>query len=312
MLCFPCFSVAEEWTRSDSIKFVQISDVHLHENSKNVRSRMYAYSQELFADAVKQINNIEDVDFVVFTGDMIGYPNESFIEKFIALADTINAPWFWTTGNHDVGGWGLSKSTFVELIDKNTQLKKKKPYYSFIIKDFVFLFMDGAIIKAGTANGFFPEEQLLWLEKQLKTNKDSYVIIFQHFPVVEPFRSKSHCVLNADQYLEILDKYNNVAGIFSGHYHAAKVKIRNNIAHISSPALVEYPNAFRIINVDRVDEYVFISLEFKPVNLKEVRRESFERSASAKLYVGSEEDRDSVIILHKPLNENELPSVWIK
>ncbi len=285
------------------VKFIQISDVHLHEKADNSGSRMYKHSQELFTDAVKQVNNIDDIDFVVFTGDMIGRPDKTLLEKFVEKAGEIKYPWFCTTGNHDIGIQGLNKKVFLDILRENRHFNVDKPYYALSKNNFVFLFMDGTNEKKNTANGFFPKKELSWLEEQLKLNRNSYIVIFQHYPVVEPFSSASHCVLNADEYLEILDKYENVIAVITGHYHVTKVTVRNKVAHISSPALVQYPNAFRVITLENTDEYVSISYDFKPTKQKNVRMKSLHLINSINLYAGKEKDQNGTIILHKPLKK---------
>lgn len=267
---------------------------------------MYAHSEDLLTDAINQVNNIKNVDFVVFTGDMINHPSKPLFEKFLKKANELKFPWFCTTGNHDLSAKNLSKQDFIDMLKKNTGLNSDKTYYSLKKENFVFLFMDGTDEINNTANGFFTRDELSWLETRLKANSGSYIVIFQHYPVVEPFKSNSHKVLNSDKYLEIIDKYENVIAVITGHYHATKVNVRNRVAHISSPALVQYPNAFRLITLKNIDEYVFISLKFLPANLEDVRNKSFHLINSVKLHAGSDKDQNSTVILHKPLSHELL------
>lgn len=292
-------SYAENTINSQTVRFVQISDVHLHLNSKNSGSRMYKHSAELFSDAIKQVNRMKNIDFVVFTGDMIGKPDKILMNKFIEKANTIRFPWFCTTGNHDIYKNSLDKEMFIEILRKNTAFNYDKPYYNFRKDDFLFIFMDGTNEEKHTANGYFPAHELAWLESQIAENPDSCIVIFQHYPVVEPFKSSSHCVLNADTYINLLDKYKNIAAVISGHYHAAKVWIRNNVAHISSPALVQYPNAFRVIELNRKGNNLIISYDFLPVKMEDVRSESLYLINSVKLHTGKDRDQKGVILLNK-------------
>jgi Icc protein len=265
---------------------------------------MLKESASLLEDAVRRINGLGNVDFVVFTGDMVNIPSQASLRRFIGIANTLKPRWYWTAGNHDVGG-AFSKGMLVQMLNTGNSADRyaraTDAYYSFKVKNFVFLCMDGAIEDKSTANGFFSPEQLRWLEAQLKANEDSYVVIFQHYPVVEPFHSESHYVKNAQQYLNIIDRYDNIVAVMSGHYHATKVKMRNNVAHISTPALVQYPNAFRIITLKTAGDDVVLSYEFFPTGLTEVMAKSASQSGSQGLHAGSETDRSGTITLHKPL-----------
>lgn len=305
-----CFFSAISLTKAQSaenvVRFAQISDVHLHDSAANRGSRMLAHSAELLKDAVAQINEQGNVDFVVFTGDMIDIPSVNLLKQFLSIVDNLKPQWFWTTGNHDVGGI-VRPVGVLKLLNENKPPSASddidRTYYSLKVKNFVFLFMDGVMANKITANGLFSAEQLRWLEAQLKANKDSYVVIFQHYPLVEPFQSKTHYVMNAQQYLNILDKHNNVVAVISGHYHAAKVKMRNNVAHISSPSLIQYPNAFRIFTLKAANDEVTLKYEFFPTRLTEIREKSAISIHSPRLHVGSESDRNGTITLHKPLGK---------
>jgi len=210
-------------------------------------------------------------------------------------------------GNHDVGiNGGISKQEAMKLWMENSTLRNLRNlyfnqnsfYYSYIPnKNFLILFMDGVIDNEITANGYFPREELVWLNNQLKNNPDKKVIIVQHFPVVEPFKSTTHVVRNADEYLGILDKYSNVVAVLSGHYHAAKITQRKNVLHISTPALIEYPNAFRKIKITNLSDSTKIEIRTIETNLKNVQKLSKSRSGNPELKEGKEFDRNAVIII---------------
>jgi 3',5'-cyclic AMP phosphodiesterase CpdA len=157
--------------------------------------------------------------------------------------------------------------------------------------------MDGVIDNEITANGYFPKNELDWLDSQLKNNSGKKVIIVQHFPVVEPFKSVTHKVRNADKYLEIIDKYSNVIAVLSGHYHAAKITRRKNVLHISTPALVEYPNAFREIKITILNDSTKFDIRLIETNLKNVQKLSKSRSKNPTLEEGQKQDRNAVIII---------------
>ena len=201
----------------NTLNLVQISDVHFDSKAKNGSKRMIEYSGDLLKDAISQVNNSADVNAVVFSGDVVNHSNKNEFWKFLNTANSLKIPWYYAPGNHDVGILGgVSKLEIACFFNKNAHcLSKNSLYYSYSPnKNFLILFLDGVIDNEITANGYFPKQELDWLNNQLKNNPDKKVIIVQHFPVVEPFKSVTHRVRNAVEYLEIIDKYKDKINYF--------------------------------------------------------------------------------------------------
>lgn len=300
----------------NTLDIVQISDVHIDTKANGGSKRMVEYSTELLKDAVSQINSSTNADMVVFSGDVVNRSDKNDFRNFINLANGLKIPWYYAPGNHDIGILGgISKAGVLKLWLENSKLIDKKNlcfddkdnffyesaapiYYSYSPnKKFLILFLDGVIDKEITANGYFPKRELAWMDKQIKNNHDKKVIIVQHFPVVEPSKSASHNVRNAAEYLKILDKYDNVAAVLSGHYHYTKITQRNSVLHISTPSLVEYPNAFREIKITNLNNATKFEIKLLETNLKDVRNLSKSRSKNQTLEEGQPTDRNTVIII---------------
>ena len=73
----------------------------------------------------------------------------------------------------------------------------------------------------------------------------------------------------------------------------------NNMIHVSTPALVEYPNAFRIITVNDQNNKISVNFKFMETDLKNIQQESREKSHSPSLSYGQPKDRNSTIIFDK-------------
>jgi len=304
----------------NTLNLVQISDVHVDTKTKSNSKRMMEYSVDLLKDAVLQINNLKDAELVVFSGDVVNRSNKNEFWKFLNTANSLKIPWYYAPGNHDIGIFGgLSKLDVTKLWLENSKLLDRKNlcfdnqnsyypenhpiFYSYSPnKNFLIFFLDGVIDNKITANGYFPKQELDWLNNQLKNNPDKKVIIVQHFPVVEPFKSNTHKVSNADEYLGIIDKYSNVVAVLSGHYHAAKITQRKNVLHVSTPALVEYPNAFRTIKITKLNDSMKFEIKLVETNLKDVQKISKSRSGTSTLKEGKEYDKNAVIIIKNPIS----------
>ena len=242
-LTFLTFLCIQNSVFANVIKFAQVTDVH-YDNKSN-------YPREVLKKTVEDINKQKDISFVVFTGDNISSPKPEYLKDFVKIIQKLDVPYYILIGNHDVfRSGGLSKEQYFEIIKEYSPFYRyKKPNYVFKKNGFVFIVVDGAKeIIPGTV-GYYREETLNWLEKQLKKHKKSPVVILQHYPIVEPKVLKSHETYKKEEYLKRLDKYDNVVAVISGHYHYNGENMRNGVYHISSPTLLELPNYYKIIEI---------------------------------------------------------------
>ncbi len=284
-----------------SLNLIHISDVHLDMNIEdNPRfSRLYSYSQEILKKAVKQINTNENSDLIIFSGDMINSPRRKKLDRFIEITNQLKKPWYWVFGNHDIAISGdLTKKKYLAVLNEsNEYIKPEKPYYSFFPdKDIKIIVLDGVIDDRITANGKFSRKQLDWLKEELNDPNIKLFIITCHFPVLEPFKSKSHRILNQQDLLNVLTDSDKKILYLSGHYHATKVKMYKNVINVSTPALVEYPLSYRRLNID-IGDKIKITSRLIPVKIENLQALSKERSSSYLLNYGEEHDRNFTIIL---------------
>lgn len=277
-----------------SLKFAQISDAHFYTGEDNTTFKLRAESGNLLDDAINQINEIPNINFVMFTGDQIDKSFEKELSAFLPHAQRLNYPWYITFGNHDtcIGGF-LTPQVYLDMVEKaNSQFNFKKPYYSFSPqKGYKVIVLDTIIRDRLTSNGIIGDEQLKWLDNELKSANNDTVLIFTHVPIVEPFESANHRLLNADKVKQIIEKYDNPIGVFQGHYHASRIKQINNVLYVSSPSLVSYPNAFRIITVTNHRNKVVFNIETKETNMKNLQKLAKIMVFTSSLYSGEEKDQ---------------------
>ena len=240
-----------ETSFAKEIRIVQMSDIHIDLKRPDKPVRKFAQSLSMFQKAILK-TNILNPNIVVFSGDMINIPDENYFDVFLQNAKSLTPEFYPVFGNHDVGvNGGLSKDTMISKFNENCKwLNIKNSSYFTIKDDYIFIFMDGTTDKKIISTGTFSNEALNFLDKTLSEYKDKKAIIVQHFPLITPFKSPSHEVTNKDEYFQILDKHKNVIMVLAGHYHAAKAVVRNNVLHITTPSMIEYPHAFRYLIVD--------------------------------------------------------------
>lgn len=285
-----------------SLKFAQVSDVHFYTGSDNTTFKMRAESPKLLDDAIEQINETPNVSFVMFTGDLIDKPFEKELSAFLPHTEKLDIPWYFAFGNHDtmVGGY-LNPKTYMEIVNKyNKNYQFKKTYYSFIPqRGYKVIVLDSIIRDRLTSNGKIGEEQLNWLDEELNKSKKDTVLIFLHVPVLEPYNSPNHRLLDSDKIQEVLNKYKNPIIVFQGHYHGAKITQIDNILYVSCPALVSYPNAFRMITISNYRNKISVNIEDKQTRLKNVQKLAKLLVFSGGIYEGEEKDRNATIIIKK-------------
>lgn len=286
----------------ENLTFAQISDAHFSTAKINTSYRLTAESAELLGDAINQVNETPNVDFVMFTGDMINTPYEKELMKFLPYANQLKCPWYAVFGNHDISVDGyLSKKLYLDILNShNKNFSFAKPYYSFVPKrGYKVIGLDSIIDTRITSNGELPDEELKWLDKELSKSKNDTVLIFIHGPLVEPLHSKNHATMNADAALDIINKYKNPIAIFSGHYHTTKVTQMGNVLHVSTPSLVSYPNAFRLVKICNQKKKVIFDLYFKETRYKDVQKRAKMMAFGSKTYYGADNDRTTTYTIDK-------------
>ena len=84
-IVFILLFLAQNCFASD-IKFVQVSDSHYSKDNE--------YANKVLKAAVEDINKLNGVSFVVFTGDNINRPNEEDLAEFVRIVNKLNVPYY--------------------------------------------------------------------------------------------------------------------------------------------------------------------------------------------------------------------------
>ncbi len=292
----------QAYSGAANLKFAQVSDVHFMQNSPNTTFKMIGESPRLLDDAIEQINEYNDIDFTIFTGDQIDKSFEKELRAFLPHLENLHNPWYIAFGNHDrcVGGY-LTTLVYLDMVrNANANFKFKNAYYSFVPKkNYKVIVLDNIITDEITSNGYIDEVQLKWLKKELDSSKNDTVLIFMHVPVVEPFASPNHKMRNGSVLKQLIESYDNPIGVFQGHYHAAKITQHDNVLYVSSPALVSYPNAFRVVTVENYKDKVVFNFEWKETREKTIQKMAKILAFSGSIYAGEEKDQSGIYEIKK-------------
>jgi len=290
---------------ADTLKFAHVSDVHFSDKSVDTSYKLLSHSKELLRDVVVQINQSPNIDFVIETGDLVDKPRKDFLEIAVNEMNRLKSPWYFAFGNHDAAiGTSFKKEKYFEYLKNHNKSMKNfdKFYYSFVPKKgYRVIILDASVDYKVTATGEITKEQLEWLDIELKNvqEKNELPLIFLHHPLQEPFPSYNHRIVNTQEFKEILSHYTMPMAIFSGHYHATKIYKENNILHVSTPSLVTYPNAFRIVSIANLKNKVVFTFDFRETNLKELQKKAKLMTFSSNTLKGEQSDQNTIVILDK-------------
>lgn len=281
---------------NNNLRIAQVSDAHFSSFEENTSYKFLKKSGELLDDVIFQINTSGPYDFVMFTGDLVNYPKISELQKFTSHVNNLIYPWYAIAGNHDISIDGpLTKDKFMAtLAQANDNMNQKNIYYAFTPKKgFRVICLDSIIDYKLTANGEISNEEFMWLKEELDEHPKDTIIVCTHVPIIEPYSSSNHKMLNEYEVRKLLKTHKNPLIVLQGHYHAVKIKQDDNMLVITSPSLVTYPNAFRVININSNKNRTLVDVYLKETNLKDIQTRSKLRLMGTEKLYGEECDRNA-------------------
>lgn len=248
LIIFTCLTIFSNAVQAKEIRFVQVTDTHFSPENP--------YSKKVLQSAVEDINNLNDVSFVVFTGDNIDKQNPDYLKDFVKIVNKLKPRYYLVIGNHDVfRNNGLSKKQYLDTVRNYNffyPINARKPNYVFKKNGYVFIVVDGAKEIIPNNNGYYRKDTLAWLDRKLTKYNKYPVVILQHFPIVPPKDIKSHRTYQAEEYLAMLGKHHNVIAVIAGHYHINGEIMQDGVYHITSPTLLNNPHQYKIIDISTV------------------------------------------------------------
>ncbi|HUJ17479.1 MAG TPA: metallophosphoesterase [Nitrospirota bacterium] len=244
-----------------SFNFAHITDLHLDVNGES-NWQYREKSIPLFIDALRQLQRLPKLNFVVFGGDQIHYgPNDKeSLDVFQKWTAHLNMPYYVLLGNTEVSPVaGVSKLNKEDFIRAWTSRGLRPGHTSWAFEPVKNVRVIGFDVTVeGKPYGEAGLLELKWLEGELKENKSKKLIILFTHQLLMPAspRDKSPewsfwMVKNHTRVTEIIEKYPNVRLVVSGHHHASKVETAGKITYVCDPAVVTYPCSFRSFSVTR-------------------------------------------------------------
>jgi 3',5'-cyclic-AMP phosphodiesterase len=233
----------EKKTNKRSLRFVHITDMHIHPGPVPERG---------IWNLLEEIHSMDEKpDFVINTGDNImdslRRDKQDTAEQWKAWRDyyrsKLNYELFSCIGNHDVWGWGLkdSENEFDPLFGKNWAIKElelSNRYYSVDRNGWHFIFLDSTHRdeENHSYTAQLDKEQFGWLEDDLKlVGSSTPICIVSHIPIISTSvffdgsneKSGNWQVSGAWMHIDarkiknLFADYQNIKLAISGHVHLA-------------------------------------------------------------------------------------------
>jgi len=197
---------------------------------------------------------------VIITGDITDHNEDSEYIEFLMLLQRFKIPTFVCVGNHDVYS-GLLRKRIREKYEEYIGYLN----YSFSFGKYHFIVIDDVL----NGDGVIGEEQLKWIESELKLHNGSISFLAAHVPMFKPQEFASQILEPSRSKLLNLIKIYKVKGFFSGHHHRDYVVEYNCCKFITTTTVAaelgsgQKYRGYRLIHIvkDEIVSYESIPIE---------------------------------------------------
>lgn len=203
--------------------------------------------------AVRDMNGIDDIEFVILSGDITEMGSNRELELAKTILDSLNKPYYIIPGNHDTK-WSESGCTkFSEIWGDDK--------FQFEYKGYRFIGMhQGPLMRMG--DGHFSPEDLRWLDSLLVNLPNPWqpLIFVTHYPIDT----------SVDNWYEFLDRVRNyqTKAILFGHGHRNKIYDLEGISGVMGRSALQGNRPFGGYNIVTVrNDSMFFCERFAAPNL---------------------------------------------
>ena len=207
------------------ISILQITDSHLLADNKFLGLVPNTAFQEVIEGVKKRIKEHKP-QLILLTGDLSQDNSKASYQFLIETVKDLPRPIAWTPGNHD------DPLEVAEFLEQANIIAKK---------EFVFSGWQVILLNSfwkGHVAGKLAEEELLFLEQELNKHRAERVVIFLHHHIL-PVGSKWLDKLglkNSQEFLDTIDRYQQVKIVASGHVHQESRQFRKEVEFITAPS----------------------------------------------------------------------------
>jgi 3',5'-cyclic AMP phosphodiesterase CpdA len=215
--------------------FLQISDTHI------------GFNKEANPDVVGTLTRTialvnampRKPDLVIHTGDITHLSKATEFDTAAQLLSQMNVTELHTTpGEHDV-----ADASVTEYFNRYGKASDNKGYYSFDHHGVHFVSLINVLNFKPNGLGNLGQEQLEWLEKDLKGRSASTpIVVFAHMPLWTVYAPWGWGTGDADQAMGYLKRFGSVT-VLNGHIHQIVQKVEGNMTfHTARSTAYPQPN----------------------------------------------------------------------
>lgn len=234
----PVAATASPEKKKNKFSIAFISDIHVKPSE---------VAEAGMAKALQNVNQLKPrPEFIFNGGDCIMDALAATKEKTKTQWDLFNKimlsenklPVKYCIGNHDIWAWQLKDADKTDsLYGKSWWLQQTgyaKTYYSYTHHDWHFIVLDSVQENNGGYIALLDEEQFNWLSNELNSNKEKFICIVSHIPIMSFCSAMffndmlpngdwklSRALLHTDarKIKTLFKKYPNIKACLSGHIH---------------------------------------------------------------------------------------------
>ena len=210
---------------SKPVRVVQLSDTHLFESTDG---KLLGLNTEYSLSKVLELITREqpDLDLVLATGDISQDGSEESYRRFHQhMAETFSQPVYRLPGNHDI----------LRKMNRHQASEYMSPCV-IDIDGWHIIMLDSTV--EGEVPGYMEQEQLDYLDKKLAAAKGKHVMVCLHHQPVPVGSSwlDEQLVGNSEEFIKVLDRYDNVRAVIWGHVHQDFRGERKGVKMMSVPS----------------------------------------------------------------------------
>jgi 3',5'-cyclic AMP phosphodiesterase CpdA len=201
--------------------FLQISDTHIGFNKEA--------NPDVVGTLTKTIAMVNAMPkkpaLVIHTGDITHLSKASEFDTAAQLMSQLNVTELHTTpGEHDV-----ADASVTEYFSRYGKASQDRGYYSFDHHGVHFVSLINVLNFKPNGLGNLGQEQLEWLEKDLRGRSASTpIVVFAHMPLWTVYAPWGWGTSDADQAMSYLSRFGSVT-VLNGHIHQIVQKVEGNI-----------------------------------------------------------------------------------
>jgi Icc protein len=248
-----------------TLHFAHVTDIHISDRGDTAHV-VGTYAPELARECFERLNGIDDLDFVLISGDVLDLATQAELDRFLDVLAVLRKTWHFIPGNHDGFIHEKYPDAFqpheaIPLIDPRLASPRpdaqKARWSRTVAAGIQMIGLDSRI--PDTWAGEVGAEQLEWLKAELEAHRDDLVIVAIHHPIhkLAPHLNsrwwQNYLCRNHRELNELFDCYPNVGLVLAGHHHANQIRLFNGRVHINTAALSGYPCSYRTLRLSETE-----------------------------------------------------------